>query len=78
MQDLIPTTRKKYTIPGANPLQSCIKAWHLIAQERQEPMMIEGVSTTSMWALGLLQEPFSKRIAQLLHPDVEVLLNVVF
>ena len=75
MQALIPTTRIKQTIPGVNPLQTSIKAWHLIAQERNEAMMVEGVSTTSMWALGLLQEPFSPRIAQLLHPNTETLIE---
>ncbi len=74
MQSLIPKTRRQ-TIPGSNPLQSSIKAWHLIAKQRDEPMMVEGVSTTSMWPLGLIQEPFSIRIAQLLHPDVNTLID---
>ena len=74
MQALIPTNKHRNTIPGANPLQTCIKAWHLIAKDR-EPMMIEGISSKTMWSLGLLREPFSPRLAKLLHPNIESLIE---
>ena len=75
MQALIPTNKHRNTIPGANPLQTCIKAWHLTAKDRGEPMMIEGISSRTMWSLGLLREPFSPRLAKLLHPNIESLIE---
>ena len=38
-------------------------------------MMIEGISSRTMWSLGLLREPFSPRLAKLLHPNIESLIE---
>ena len=65
----------RHSIAGSNPLQTSIKAWHLTARKRNEPTMIEGTTTQSMWNLGLLKEPFSLRLANLVHPDVKGLIE---
>lgn len=65
----------RHSIAGSNPLQTSIKAWHLTARKRNEPTMIEGTTTQSMWCLGLLKEPFSMRIANLVHPNVKELIE---
>ena len=72
MQALIQQTNIKHHL---EPPETCIKAWHLTAKDRGEPMMIEGISSRTIWSLGLLREPFSPRLAKLLHPNIESLIE---
>ena len=76
MKALLPQSVKhRRSFPGQNPLQTCIKAWHLIANNRKEPKMVEGISSKEMWTLGLLKEPFPRKLADVLHPNIEGLIQ---
>ncbi len=76
MKSLLPSAIKsRRSLPGHNPLQTCIKAWHLIANNRNEAKMIEGISSKEMWTLGLLKEPFPKKLADVVHPNIEGLIQ---
>jgi len=77
MRSLLPTniSVRKSTVVKY-PLQTSIKAWHLIAKDREEPSMQEGVSTTEMWPLAIVKEPFSLKMSNLVHSNVNHLIEI--
>ena len=76
MRALLPTyCAMPKTNPGKTPLHSAIKAWHLNAQHKDQPAMVAGVSTKDLLLFGLLPHPFPKKIASVLHHNLQELLS---
>ena len=63
--DLLPVGSAPPDTPSAKtPLQSSIKVWHWIANQRGEPCLHKNVSTSAIAALSLLHEPFPYALAE--------------
>ena len=76
LQTLIPSyIQAPISAPGNTPLQSSIKAWQIISRYRREPHINQQISNRELAPLSLLTEPFLRKIAETLHPDIEGLLE---
>ncbi len=77
LEDLLP---KYLTMPpsksGRSPLQSSIKAWHSIANQRGEQSLQPVLSTKSIGILGLINEPCSPSVLKEIVPDLELLKRI--
>ena len=63
------------TKTGRSPLQSSIKAWHSIAEQRLECCLKPGLSTKTISTLGLLSEPFSRNMVESIVSNLEQVLE---